>query len=231
MRLIVLAIVCFVLGCTTNETTTDAPSGSKQSSSTTENNDAVPTSVTIRLTAPNLLFRYLKDGKMNVTTSLDKVPEDQRHAIYIDDLDASPEARNSVLYLQRYDLSVVDNSKAYVGTPVLRADIEKQIRKERPKPPAKKRATGPSPKAIQSAKVVLYSTVWCGYCKKARKFLSDRKIPFVEKDIEKSPAAKQEMKSKAAKAGVRIGGVPVLDVNGRIIPGFDANAILQALDG
>ena len=125
----------------------------------------------------------------------------------------------------------MDMNREYQGTPVLRADVENQIRKQRPKPKPKDKVQAQTPDGAKSAKVVLYSTTWCGYCRKARKFLSSKKIPFVEKDIEKSPAANQEMKAKAAKAGVRVGGVPVLDVNGKIIPGFDPNAILQALDG
>ena len=231
MRLTALVLACFVFGCVTEQPTVDTSNGPTKAIKDLPKSQEAPSAITIQLSAKNLLFRYFKDGKMHVTTLLDQVPEDQRHAVYVDNLDVSPEERNSVLYLQRYDLSIIDKTKAYVGTPVLRSDIENQIRKARPKPAPKKTDTGPSPKALKSAKVVLYSTTWCGYCKKARKFLSDRKIPFVEKDIEKSPAANQEMKSKAAKAGVRIGGVPVLDVNGRIIPGFDANAILQALDG
>ena len=232
MRLLALILIYLVCGCTTSSTPPDenqpppmTAADSKQPS------EAAPDAITVTLSSPNLLFRFLKDGKMNIATSIDEVPDDQRHAVYVDDLDVSPTARKSTLYLHRFDFSVIDKTKTYAGTPVLRADVERLIRAQRPKPTPKKQAEGPSAKAVQSAKVVLYSTAWCGYCKKARKFLTERKVPFVEKDIEKSPAANQEMKSKAAKAGVRIGGVPVLDVNGRIIPGFDANAILQALDG
>ena len=138
MRLTVLVLACFVFGCVTDQPTADTSNGSPQTQKDGPKTQEAPSPITIRLSAPNLLFRYLKDGKMHVSTSLEKVPEDQRHAVYIDDLDVSPEDRNSVLYLQRYALSVIDKAKPYIGTPILRSDIEKQIRKERPKPTPKK---------------------------------------------------------------------------------------------
>lgn len=233
MKLHTLVILFLLAACSSEP----APSGETQQRTTRLAPEAAPVTedtaptIAIKLSSPNLLFRYFKDGKINLTTSLEKVPKDQLHAVYIDNLDISPMDRQSVRFLQRYDISSMDMNREYQGTPVLRADVENQIRKQRPKPEPKAKAQTKAPEGAKSAKVVLYSTTWCGYCRKARNFLSSKKIPFVEKDIEKSPAANQEMKAKAAKAGVRVGGVPVLDVNGKIIPGFDPNAILQALDG
>jgi len=40
-----------------------------------------------------------------------------------------------------------------------------------------------------SYSVELYTTAWCGYCKKARNFFKERSIPFKEYDIEKDRAA------------------------------------------
>lgn len=231
-RIFVFLGACLTLSCGKG-TPPPAENAGAQTTKQAESSPSsgAPEAILIKLSSPNLLFRYFKDGTMHIATSVEKVPQDKRHEVYIDNLDISPTARNSVLYLQRYDLSVLEEDKAYVGTPVLRADVERLIQKARPKPTVKKAPAGPDAKALKTAKVVLYSTSWCGYCRKARKFLQTRKIPFQEKDIEKSPAANKEMKTKAAKAGVRVGGVPVLDVNGKIIPGFDRNAILQALDG
>ena len=44
----------------------------------------------------------------------------------------------------------------------------------------------------RTSKVVMYSTDWCGYCKKAREYFRSQKIALVEYDIEKDPRAKRE---------------------------------------
>ncbi|MBL8919415.1 MAG: hypothetical protein JNJ54_11175 [Myxococcaceae bacterium] len=77
--------------------------------------------------------------------------------------------------------------------------------------------------------VIIYVTSWCGYCRKAKALLTARKVFFTEKDIEKDPEASKELALKAAAAGVKPQGVPVLDVKGRLILGFDQGAIEEAI--
>ena len=67
----------------------------------------------------------------------------------------------------------------------------------------------------------MYATSWCPVCTKARKFLKQQGIRYTEKDIEKDPSAAAELQAKARKAGVQPGGVPVFDVGGTLVPGFD----------
>lgn len=73
------------------------------------------------------------------------------------------------------------------------------------------------------AKVVLYATEWCGYCKLSRRFLDQKGIPYQAFDIEKDAEAR---KAYEALGG---GGIPILDVNGTLIRGYDPDAILAAL--
>ncbi len=77
--------------------------------------------------------------------------------------------------------------------------------------------------------VILSMTSWCGYCRKARAFLNARKVFFTEKDIERDPEASKELAQKAARAGVKPQGVPVIDVRGKLVLGFDQNALDGAL--
>ncbi|MEZ1319287.1 glutaredoxin family protein [Pseudomonas fluorescens] len=74
-----------------------------------------------------------------------------------------------------------------------------------------------------NAKVVLYSTEWCGYCKQSRRFLDQKGIPYREFDIEKDAQAR---KAYEALGG---GGIPFIDVNGTLIRGYDPDAIMAAL--
>ena len=64
--------------------------------------------------------------------------------------------------------------------------------------------------------ITLYSTTWCGYCRKARRWFTRNDIPFVEKDIEKDAVGRREYKSKAG----GYSGVPLLDINGEVQRGF-----------
>jgi glutaredoxin 3 len=80
------------------------------------------------------------------------------------------------------------------------------------------------------AVVTLYGTSWCGACKSARSYLRDRRIPFADKDIERDAAAARELQEKARQLGVRADRVPILDVRGRLLIGFDKDR-LEALLG
>jgi glutaredoxin len=77
--------------------------------------------------------------------------------------------------------------------------------------------------------VIIYGASWCGPCHQAAAYLKKRGVAFVEHDIERDSAAAREMQSKLAKAHVRGGSIPVLDIRGQILVGFDANAVDKAL--
>lgn len=83
--------------------------------------------------------------------------------------------------------------------------------------------------AAASSDVVLYSTSWCGYCRQTRQYLKSKKVAFVERDVEKDQGAAEELSRKAVAAGVRPQGVPVIDVRGKLILGFDREALDAAL--
>jgi len=78
--------------------------------------------------------------------------------------------------------------------------------------------------------VILYGTPWCGACKAAKRYLASKHIPYAYKNIESDPAAARELQAKAAKLGVPADRVPILDVRGRLLLGFDP-ARLDALLG
>ncbi|SDT49255.1 Glutaredoxin-like protein, YruB-family [Pseudomonas sp. Z003-0.4C(8344-21)] len=73
------------------------------------------------------------------------------------------------------------------------------------------------------ANVVLYATDWCGYCKQTKRFLDSKGIPFKEFDIEKDAEARKAYEALGGR------GIPLIDVNGMLIRGFDPNEILAAL--
>lgn len=74
-----------------------------------------------------------------------------------------------------------------------------------------------------NAKVVLYATDWCGYCKQTKRFLDQKGIAFKEFDIEKDTEARKAYEALGGR------GIPLIDVNGTLIRGFDPDEILAAL--
>ncbi|SFH80194.1 MULTISPECIES: glutaredoxin family protein [unclassified Pseudomonas] len=74
-----------------------------------------------------------------------------------------------------------------------------------------------------SARVVLYATAWCGYCKQIRRFLDQKGIPYQAFDIEKDAQAR---KTYEALGG---GGIPFVDVNGTLIREYSPEKIMAAL--
>ncbi len=80
-----------------------------------------------------------------------------------------------------------------------------------------------------SGEVVVYGTSWCGFCAKARAWLQGRGIPFEDKDVERDHDAADELARKAREAGFTPRGVPVIDVRGTLISGFDVPRLEAAL--
>lgn len=74
--------------------------------------------------------------------------------------------------------------------------------------------------------VIVYMTRWCGYCRKTMAFLDSQGVKYIQKDIEQNPAHMEEMIKKTG----RMMGVPVIDIDGNIILGFNLPAIKQALE-
>ena len=77
--------------------------------------------------------------------------------------------------------------------------------------------------------VIIYGASWCGPCHQAAAYLKKKGVAFVEHDIEQDSVSAHEMQAKLAKAGMHGGSIPVLDVRGHILVGFDARAVDQAL--
>lgn len=72
--------------------------------------------------------------------------------------------------------------------------------------------------------VTLYSTPTCGYCRMAKDYFKKNRIPFTEYNVAQDMKRAQEMVKKSGQMGV-----PVVDVNGQVIVGFNQGAIERAL--
>lgn len=69
--------------------------------------------------------------------------------------------------------------------------------------------------------VIVYKTAWCGVCKKVESYLKKKGVQYEAKDIEKDRSAAAELQAKAQAQNVPTGSVPIIDVRGQLLVGFD----------
>jgi glutaredoxin-like YruB-family protein len=75
------------------------------------------------------------------------------------------------------------------------------------------------------AKVKIFSTPFCIYCVSLKQFLKEHNIEFEEIDVSKDKAAQEEMIKKSGQMGV-----PVVEIDGEIMVGFNKNKISELLN-
>jgi glutaredoxin-like YruB-family protein len=73
--------------------------------------------------------------------------------------------------------------------------------------------------------VKIYSTTYCPYCKMAKEYFAKKGVSFQDFNVEDDEEALAEMVRKSGQMGV-----PVIDIDGTIIVGFDRQAIDEALE-
>ena len=72
--------------------------------------------------------------------------------------------------------------------------------------------------------VTIYTTTTCPYCIMAKRFFKEHNVKYEEVNVQEKHEAAMEMVRKSGQMGV-----PVIDVDGRIIVGFDKKALEKAL--
>jgi len=73
--------------------------------------------------------------------------------------------------------------------------------------------------------IKVYSTPTCPYCIRGKQFLKDNNIQFEDIDVTSDTAKAQEMIKKTGQMGV-----PVFDIDGEIIVGFDKTRLKELLE-
>ena len=76
----------------------------------------------------------------------------------------------------------------------------------------------------QAAKVKVYSTSWCVYCRMAKEYFKSTNVAFEEVDVEHDQNAARALVERTGQAGV-----PVIDIGEQTIMGFDRERIDTAL--
>jgi glutaredoxin len=74
--------------------------------------------------------------------------------------------------------------------------------------------------------ITIYSTSWCAFCHTEMQWLDKLGIPYIAKDVEVDKDAYEEL---LVKNGGSYSGVPVTDIGGDVILGFDRPKIQDAI--
>lgn len=177
-----------------------------------------------------LLLTWIDEkGEFHVEQKVADVPVGSRDVVRVADPVKDPPKLDDVFVA---DLRNPGPGGAYPVRTMSRTEFEKVAVERRQKSGAAvlapKGADNAPPAAARPA-VIIYGASWCGPCHQAAAYLKKRGVPFVEKDIEEDRLAAREMQQKLASAGMRGGSIPVIDVRGKVLVGFDERAMDRAL--
>jgi glutaredoxin 3 len=80
-------------------------------------------------------------------------------------------------------------------------------------------------KKTKKNRVIVFSTPTCSYCNMAKQYFRRNKIRFKDVDVSRDEAAARDLVRRTGQMGV-----PVIDINGKLIVGFDKPQINRLLD-
>ena len=72
--------------------------------------------------------------------------------------------------------------------------------------------------------ITIYSTPTCHFCQMAKAYMKENNIPYTEYNVASDLERRKEMIDKSGQMGV-----PVIDVGGKIIVGFDEAQFAEAI--
>jgi glutaredoxin len=205
---------------------------------------AAPPAAVVRPDSEGLLLTWIDDkGDFHVETRVADVPMTGRDTVRVVDPNREESTHGDRIVV--VDLRATGADGSYPVRTMTRVDFEALAvgRREKggptlasaapveppPAPEGSSRGQDTPPKPAARTTVVVYGAEWCGACHDAARYLRRKGIAYVEKDVEKDPGAAKEMQAKLAKNGLRGGSIPVIDVRGKVMVGFNPAEIDAAL--
>lgn len=181
---------------------------------------------TVRDDTKGLLFTWIdKDGEFHMEESARAVPFEGRDYVRVTDPTNDDPSKIVIV-----DLRNTKPDGTYPVHYVTRSEFEgvsTARKKNHGAPVASGSSKGTGPQARGG--VIIYGASWCKPCHMAAAHFKRRGVAFVEKDIEEDSNAAQEMQKKLNASGKRGGSIPIIDVRGKILVGFDSEAVDEAL--
>lgn len=177
----------------------------------------------------DLLLTWIDErGDFHIEQRVSDVPATARDVVRVVDMTKDAPDEDTIYVV---DLRNAGPDGRYPVRTMKRAEFEALAAERRAKAGKGVLSAQPAASAPPSDRpdVIIYGASWCGPCHEAAAYLKRKGVSFVEKDIEKDSSAAREMQAKLARVGRPGGSIPVLDVRGRILVGYSAQAVDQAL--
>jgi glutaredoxin len=217
----------------------------KRSSGATATADPEAAGVVLKDDSEGLLLTWIDDkGDFHVETRVADVPMMGRDSVRVVDPNKDEGTHADRVFVA--DLRQVRGDGTYPVRSMTRADFEGLALARREKTGPTLAGAAPPPTAPSSTAaaadpdpgttrpqarpvVIIYGAEWCGACHEAARYLRSKGIAYVEKDVEKDSGAAREMQQKLARSGQRSGSIPVIDVRGKVLVGFNPQEVDGAL--
>lgn len=176
------------------------------------------------------LFTWIDDkGEFHVDPKVAAVPENARETVRVADPVKDPPKLDDVFVA---DLRAPGPDGHFPVKTMSRTEFEK-LAVDRRKANGQKQLEARGAASVlpgnEAPTVIIYGASWCGPCHQAADYLKEKNVKYVLKDIEQDNGAATEMRGKLDAAGMRGGSIPVIDVKGKILIGFDARQVDRAL--
>lgn len=199
---------------------------------TTPTQAALPP-LTLRDDTADLLLTWIDErGEFHTTQAIADVPAHGRDAVRVvitskDDGSVTEQVYVANLMDKKPDGTYAVQSMSRASWDALAAKHRAPVAGANP---AGATSGAPVPGEVRpSGVVIIYGASWCGPCHQAQRYLEAKHIKVIYKDIEADKKADEEMQKKLEAAGKRGGTIPVIDVGGRLLVGFRASALDEAV--
>ncbi len=245
LRLSACAFLAFVflVGCHKQV----APTPSEDTGATPQANELPP--LEIKDDTANLLLTWIDDkGDFHVVQKPADVPKEGRDNVRVV-ITTREEGTGKLVYVS--NLNEVTPTGAYrvktmtrvawdeLGAGKRKARLEALAPSAVPAPSDSAPAdSAPAPDANNAPKkaptsgisATIYGASWCKPCHDTARYLKQKGVTVIDKDIEENEVAAAEMRQKLARAGRSGSSIPVIDLMGQILVGFSPMALDQAIE-
>ena len=221
-----------------------APAQADETGATPQTNELPP--LELKEDTANLLLTWIDDkGDFHVVQKPADVPKEGRDNVRVV-LTTREDGTGKLVYVS--NLNEVTPTGSYRVKTMTRAawdELGAGKRKARLEalapgavPAASDAAPSNAPEAANAPKKALatgivatiYGASWCKPCHDTARYLKQRGVTVVDKDIDENPVAAAEMRQKLERAGRSGSSIPVIDLMGQILVGFSPMALDQAIE-
>jgi glutaredoxin len=195
---------------------------------------------------PNLLLTWIDDkGDFHVVEKPADIPKEGRDnvrvvvttredgtgkQVYVANLnEVTPSGSYRVKTMTRAAWDELGASKRKARLEALAPSAQPAPSDSAPSSAAPDAAAAPK-KTASGITAIIYGASWCKPCHDTARYLKQHGVTVIDKDIEENEVAAAEMRQKLARAGRSGSSIPVIDLMGQIMVGFNPMAIDQAIE-